>query len=202
MRSLIVLGVCFIFAATLVGAPESKKEKPKGKTPNYYPLEEGNEWKFRITVNDNVDTITTRIAKVENINGEKLSRLEPSKGEITEHLSQTEKGVFRNRLNGVEVSPALMLLPYPVKVGAKWAGEITVQKKKLEYTGVIEAEEMVDVPAGKFKTLRVVLKLEENGTEVITTYWFAKDVGFVKQRVEVGGNDILLELEKHQGKKR
>jgi hypothetical protein len=201
MRSSIILGVFLLLSATLVGGQEAKKEKPKGKTPNYYPVEEGNEWKFRVTANDKTDTITTRIAKIETINGEKLSRLEASKGNVTEHLSQTEKGIFRHRLNGLEVSPPLQLLPYPAKVGAKWGGDITIQKMKLKYTGEIEAEEKVEVPAGVFKTLRVTIKMEQNGMEVVTSYWFAKDVGFVKQTVEIGGISVLLELEKHERKK-
>jgi hypothetical protein len=206
MRIPILLIAMFVIVAPWAGGQDTKqdtkKEKNKGKVPNYYPLDEGNEWQYRVTANGNVgESVTTHIAKVETVDGEKLARLEASKGNITEHLTQTNKGVFRRRLNGSDVEPPLMLMPYPPKVGAKWQGEITVQKMKLKYFGELEAEENIEVPAGKFKTYRVNLKLEDNNMTVSVAYWFAKDVGMVKQTLEVGGIDILLELEKHGNKK-
>ncbi len=82
---------------------------------------------------------------------------------------------------------------------------IVGDKTKHTYEGVIgPKEETVEVPAGKFKTIRVDIKLEENGQQVDITYWFAQDVGFVKQTVDAAGaffTFFTLELEKLEQKK-
>jgi hypothetical protein len=202
---LFILGVLFLLATALAkpqGADPKKDAKP-AKTPNYYPVEVDNVWHYKVTANGRDAKISTRIAKIEDFNGEKFARLESPTVALTEHLSQTDKGVFRHRFNGAEVTPPFKLLPYPAKPGTKWQGEFAVEKDqgKHKYSGEIQAEENIDVPAGKYKALRVVIKLEENGMMIETTYWFAKDVGFVKQTVEAPGLSILLELEKMERKK-
>ena len=70
---------------------------------------------------------------------------------LTEHLSQTDKGVFRHRFNDAAITPAFNLLPYPATVGLKWKGDFTVDKEqgKHTYAGEILKEETVEVPAGK-----------------------------------------------------
>jgi hypothetical protein len=204
-RLTLLFGVLFLLAA-LIGALDAKplpKNAKDEKTPNYYPIEVGNAWHYKVTANGKDAKITTRIAKIEDFNGEKLARLESPTVALTEHLSQTAKGVFRHRFNGAEVSPPFNLLPYPAKPGTKWQGEFTVEKDqgKHKYSGEIYQEENIDVPAGKYKALRVVIKIEEKGMTIETAYWFVKDVGFVKQTVEAPGLSILLELEKMERKK-
>ncbi|MBI2804166.1 MAG: hypothetical protein HYX68_04180 [Planctomycetes bacterium] len=186
-------------------AQDGKKVKKdaKSKTPNYYPVDVGNTWHFRVNANGKNVNITTRISKLEKIDGETLARLDSANVALTEHLKQTDKGVFRSRFNGAEVVPPFQLLPYPAKIGLKWKGEFTVGKERAKHTyaGEIQREETIEVPAGKFKTLRVLIQLEENGQRVETTYWFAKNVGFVKQTFETAGTMIMLELEKFERKK-
>jgi phage FluMu protein Com len=202
----------FIWPGFLLGKPDKIAGKNKfagaDKAPenpekfNYYPVEVGNTWHYRVNANGKITNSSVRISKHETINGEALARLDALNVPVTEHLAQTEKGVFRHRLNGSQVSPPFPLLPYPPKIGAKWQGEFTteMEKGKNRYFGEIQNEEIVEVPAGKFKTLRVFIKVEQNGPMVQTTYWFAKDVGFVKQSLNILGTTIVMELEKFEGK--
>jgi hypothetical protein len=204
------LGVVILLAASLALAREVQKdkkleEKAKEKAPDFYPLQPGNERHYKVTANDQESKISTRIAKIENIDGVMLARLEAGKGLITEHLLVNEKGVFRARLNGAEVSPPFQLIQFPAKLGSKWKGTFVVagEKGKHTYDGAIAAkEETVEVPAGKFKTIRVDIKLESDGQPIDTTYWFAKDVGFVKEILDVAGTVITLELEKFERPKK
>ena len=47
--------------------------------------------------------------------------------------------------------------------------------------------------------MRVSIRLEgKGGQNVTTTYWFVKDIGFVKQTVDAAGLSILMELEKFE----
>jgi hypothetical protein len=59
---------------------------------------------------------------------------------------------------------------------------------------------MVEVPAGKFKAIRVDIKYE-GAQNIETTYWFCLDVGFVKQTVNLNNLNIVMELEKYELKK-
>lgn len=201
------LGALILLACASSDAQDAKKDKQDDKKPAaypvYYPLEKGNTWYYKVTANGQDAKITTRIAKHEDINKQMLARLESPSVAMTEHLLQNDKGVFRVRFNGLEVTPPFRLIPYPAKVGTKWQGEFSVEKDKgtHKYTGEIQKEEDIEVPAGKYKkTLRVYIELEEGDKKVRTTYWFAQDVGFVKQTFESAGISVLLELEKMERK--
>lgn len=198
-RRIPMIGAFFLLTAYTNGQ-DAKKEAPPPSSLNYYPLEVGNEWNYRLTANNKSSSVVIKIAKIDEQNA---ALLESPTVNATEHVMQSDKGVFRSRFNGAEVTPPLRLLPYPAKPGEKWEGEFSIAKSsgKHKYTGEIQKEETVAVPAGKFTALRVLIKLEQNGMIVETTYWFVKDVGFVKQSVETTGNSILLELEKFEKKK-
>lgn len=175
----------------------------KEKTPNYYPLELGNAWTYELNANGNLMPMVSKIAKIETIDGVKLARLEAvvnNQVNMNEHLEQNAKGIFRHRMNGIEVSPPLMLLKYPFKAGDKWSGEFEAANSKAKFT-CETAEETIDVQAGKFKTAKVSLVVVENGQTVSTTYWFAQDVGFVKQTLDLGGVNVIAELQKFEKKK-
>jgi hypothetical protein len=206
LRLVPLVGVLFLLVA-LIGALDAKPLPKNGndeKTPNYYPIEVGNQWHFRVTVGDNSTTAISTIAKTETIDGVTLSRLEATiNGKIiaTEHLSQTAKGVFRYRNNGQEISPPICLLKYPAKSGTKWDGDITVGTEKGKYACEAK-EENIEVAAGKFKAMRVAIKIDSQGKTVNTTYWFVPEIGFVKQTVETGGLNIVMELEKYERAKK
>jgi hypothetical protein len=201
LRLMPIYGIAFLMAASLAAAKPAKKDEQGDKSAdpgNYYPLQAGNEWKYRVEVGGNSAQAVSRIAKVETIDGTSLARLEAKVNDnivATEHLRATDKGVFRYRNNGQEINPPICLLKYPAKSGDKWEGDITVGKEKGKYFCETK-EEQVDVPAGKFKTMKVTVTLESKGQKVTTAYWFAKDVGFVKQTVEAGDLNINMELEK------
>jgi hypothetical protein len=174
------------------------------KTANYYPLQAGNTWDYKITVDGKTVDAVSHIAKIEMIDGVSLARLEATiKGNIaaTEHLRQTSEGVFRHRNNGQEISPPICLLKYPVKDGAKWDGDITIGAEKGKYT-CESKEEKIEVAGTKYKAMRVAIHLESQGKTITTTYWFVQDVGFVRQTVEAGELNIVMELQKFEkGKK-
>jgi hypothetical protein len=192
-----------IVLASLLGALHAKpdREAPEKKW-NYYPLEVGNTWHFKATVNGAESKIVSTIAKQEKINDKVLARLDVTKGATTEHLIQNDKGVFRHRYNGGEVNPPFQVLPYPPKVGTKWKGEHEIQNQKISFDAEIQAEENVEVAAGKYKALKVHITLVVMNQTLTSTFWYANDVGFVKQTVTDGANiDVTLELEKFERNK-
>lgn len=186
------------------------KPNPPGdkKTPNYYPMNVGNQWNYKVSVAENSASVHSRIVKMETIdNNMELARLEATVNNsvvAVELLKQTEQGVFRYRNNGIDLTPPICLLKYPLNIKPKepmkWSGAFKGGAEKGSYTAEA-TEDNVEVAAGKFPAIRVVIKHEQGkgpGQTVNTTYWFVKDVGFVKQTVEGGGQSILMELEKFE----
>jgi hypothetical protein len=195
----------FVLLESASSQPAEKGDA--AKTPNYYPLEEGNAWYYKLTIEGKEEKITAKITRAEFFNGKFAMRLEvPSLG-ITEHLLQTGHGVYRFRYNDVAISPPFQLLPYPAKVGAKWKGEFSAVTGKTRFPpkstfeGEIQSEEDVVVPAGKYKALKVAITITSNAQESASTFWFAKDVGIVKQSVRIGKTVGTSELEKFEQKK-
>src|SRR5437764_1176475 len=123
LRSIAAVGVWLTIAA-LTTAQDAGKQDPPAKggrgTPNYYPMQVGNEWHYKLSVGGNETDLMTTIAKTETIDKVPLALLEgyvKDKLIATEHLLQDEKGVYRYRNNGQIVTPPLMLLKYPIKFG-------------------------------------------------------------------------------------
>lgn len=185
-----VLAVLF-----LAGGRISGQDK---KAPNYYPLELGNQWTFHVEAGGNTAKAVARVAKIEKINGVSLAFLEASvNGKVVanEDLRQTADGIFRYRNNRQDITPPVCLLKYPARSGEKWSGDLTVGTDKGKYHA--EAiEEAIEVKAGKFKAMRVTLKVESprEGT-VTTSYWWVPNIGFVRQTVDTPRLNVIMELE-------
>ena len=202
LRLLPVFGVVLFLSS--VNADAQDKDKKDTKAPNYYPMQAGAQWHFNVQVGDNSFKAVSKIAKIESIDEVPLARLEAYiDGELkaTEHLNQTDKGVFRHRNNGKEITPPICLLKYPIKAGAKWEGDITVGTETGKYYCEVQDDD-VSVPAGKFKTTRVSIRLESDvkGEKKVvnTKYWFVPNIGFVRQTVDAGDLHIVMELEKFE----
>src|SRR5436309_8666713 len=106
-----ITGVFVMFLVSLAGCAQQTQppaaELAKAKAPpNYYPLKVGSKWHYQVEVgNGQKAVIVNQIAKIENIDGKDLARLETVvQGNIqaTEHLSSNGQGIFRNRYNDLE----------------------------------------------------------------------------------------------------
>ena len=116
----------------------------------------------------------------------------------TDYLSANNEGVFRNRYNDIEVSPPVCLLKYPPKEGATWETQTKFSDQQLTVTGREGKSEDVQVPAGKFQAVPVVVEATTEGIKISTSFWFAENVGIVKQTIDWGGKTISVELVKFE----
>lgn len=207
LRLLPIFSIAFLLAAPLAGAkPAKKDEQPdkSGDASNYYPLQVGNTWEYRVDVAGTPGKAVSRITKIESIDNVPMAVLQATVNNnvvATEYLAAKKEGVFRYR-NGTakgsqEITPPICLLKYPARSGDKWESEITVDKEKGKYYCETK-EETVKVPAGDFKAMKVTITLESKGQKVNTSYWFVNNVGFVKQTVEAGDLAIEMQLEKYE----
>lgn len=173
---------------------------------NYYPLKAGTKWIYAGDVSGQKITLTNQIAKIENIDGQKLARLETLNAQggvvAAEHLGATEKGVFRHRIQGIESDPPFCILKYPVKPGDSWSVDSKVGNDVISGKCSVEKDE-VSVPAGKYTAMKVTVKAEvvPSGQKVDNVIWLVDGIGIVKQKTDLGPVTISLELEKYEAGK-
>ena len=195
-------GIFFLAVAALCNTLDAKPERPVDKVRRRQLLSStvGNQWHYKVSVGDNSTNAISRVTKMENANKEDLARLEVSVNNsvvAVEHLRHKDDGIYRFRNNGMEITPPICLLKTPVSIKPKepmkWSGEFISGAEKGKFDAEA-SEENVEVPAGKYQAIKVVIKVAQ-GKGATTTYWFVKDIGFVKQTAEAGGLSILMEPE-------
>lgn len=191
----------------LPGVLHAEDKPATDAAPNYYPLKQGNKWTHRLLVGDQQrGTIVSEVTATETVDGKELAKLEASvNGQVlaSEHLQVTPEGVLRHKFNGMEVTPPVLLLKYPVKDGDKWEIKTAAGGDKLNGTATVTLED-VKVVAGEYKkAVKVMLDftIENTQQQVKTTYWFADGIGMVKQDLNAGNLKVIQELEKFEAAK-
>jgi hypothetical protein len=196
-------GLIFVLVFGIASAA-AQAPPEKGKTADYYPLKPGTKWFYELNTNGQKIKLNNQVAKIENIDGKSLALVETViNGTVsaTEHMQTTDKGVFRHRINGIELTPPVCILKYPFKKDETWEVETTVGAEKLTIKAKAVDSEEVTVPAGKYKALKADVDTTVMGMQVSATYWFAPEVGVVKQTMVIQGKDITLELDKFEAGK-
>ena len=136
------------------------------KAPDYFPLASGTKWSYELDQAGKKTKISSQIAKVETVDGKSLALFETTiNGEVTstEQLAATEKGVFRHRINGIELSQPVCILKYPLKKDDTWEAETTIANEPLKIKGKVIDNEEVTVAAGKYKAFQVEVETSAAG---------------------------------------
>ena len=115
------------------------------------------------------------------------------------YLLKTEQKVdvlFFSKDINITYSEPVLQLPNPATIGFVWEwqgfqiknGDTTLVYLK----GKILDEEIVEVPAGKFNTIKIKMDFKEKGGEHTTIFkWLSVDVGNVKSKIIIEGSGIL-----------
>jgi len=91
----------------------------------------------------------------------------------------TDAGIFWIGSNGQAFDPPECVLKLPVQTADTWESPLGGDPDTLvRYT--TGKEEEVEVPAGRFRAVRVDSMLKGNGFTLETTDWYARGVGLVK----------------------
>jgi hypothetical protein len=191
---------------TQKSTPSATPEKGHAKTPNYYPLKVGTKWHYQLDGgNGQKVQLVSEIGGVDDVRGKSLARLDVAangrKLPTTEHLRSDESGVFRVRMNDVEIDPPICLIKYPLKAGQTWSVETSAAGQKMKVDCSEGPSEEVQVPAGKYQAIPCTITVMQGPIRLKNVFWFAEDVGIVKQRSEVGPQTVILELTKYEAAK-
>jgi hypothetical protein len=196
-------GVILVLVLGIAGAAQQAPTENE-KTKDYYPLKPGTKWFYNVNADGQNVKVNNQVAKLEKIDGKTLALVETvvnGSVSMSEHMQSTDKGVFRHRTNGIELSPPVCILKFPFKKDETWESTTMVGNESLKIKAKAIDTEEVTVPAGKYKALKVDADMTAAGMQISTTYWFAPDVGVVKQTTNLGGKNIILELEKFEAGK-
>lgn len=167
---------------------------PKGKVKGpYYPVTEGAERVTEQKVGERVTETTEIVTKVEEKGGKWIVTARTFRGlgglAIDSVYEVSNAGV--GRLPPSDREGETIILFKPGKVGDTWEVErATPDQTTVKITYTLGKEEVVEVPAGKFKATPVVS--DQRGVK--TTSWYAPGVGLVKSTTTLGGSDRVTEL--------
>jgi hypothetical protein len=177
--------------------PAAPPAKEKAQDSAYYPLKVGAAWVYR--AGDR--TVTVRVVKYEPVGEVSCARLEADLEagvKLVEHVAAGADGVYRYQANGKKIDPPLCVLKLPPKAGESWKVDSAVDSTRLQGTFSLGQAD-VAVPAGKYKAITVASTDYEIALQKAPfTNWYAAGVGLVKQRVQVQGREMVLELERYE----
>jgi hypothetical protein len=184
-RFLLVAAIAgVLFGGSAVPAPRPKDEPVP---PDYYPAAVGTVWVYDMN-NGNGEQVR-RVSAVEDKDGAKVVTLEErgaTRWIPAERAAVSPSGVRLIEFAGHTVEPYVSL-KYPVRAGDTWDFDMPPQVGLTGYSGTVTVlgEEVVEVPAGKFKAVKVerILKTEDGkplAKPTKITVWFAEGVGRVK----------------------
>lgn len=194
MRSGMAGGLALVLAGWSVAAPGSKAPAD----PNYYPTAVGTKWVYDVNGRD----LTWEVTAAETKAGETLvtvtQKIADGEREQILKASVSAKGVYQLQMGPFQVDPVCELR-FPVKAGNSRAVDIPSQEGGLRgSTGTVtvgDAED-VDVPAGKFRAVRVDVTVTTVDGKPLAkprrvTRWYAPGVGLVKLTGETGVSRVL-----------
>lgn len=192
-----------LFLAAAVPAPLLAADPPN-PGEELFPLAIGNTWTYRVQPFNQPfqdDRFVVRVAGKEMVGDHTCFVLEGKLRDrvaATEHVAFTKNGLTRLRADSADISPPVMVLRFPAAPkGPEVEFQLGERRATARFTQTT-APSTVVVPAGRYRgTTMVVGELGgEIGTRVKTVVWYAAGVGMVKQQIEEGKRNTILELEK------
>ena len=173
---------------------------------NMWPFKKGNSWTMATTVsnsatkNKTVQTQVITVAEVKKTPDGDEASLEYSMNDKVfqiETYRSTSAGIFRTGggLDGTSrVDPPLPTVKFPLKVGNtwNWKRSVTTPQGESVGTATYTAPEIrtLKLAGEEFRAYKVHLTMTlhqgDQKIDVVNDYWFAPDIGLVKQGVVMG----------------
>lgn len=191
----VLLALAFVLLPPLSRAAPVPKEILK-KFPDYYPLLPGTEWEYRV----GESAVTVKVKDYTEKAGVRTGILasEVNGAEVaTEAIRVDETGVYRTHINGTKIEPAVLILKFGIKKETEWATKCQVREHKVDFVFKLDGLEEIEVPAGKYKAVKVIGSGTIAGTETQTEFYFAEGVGIVRLTYSIGGQRSILNLKKY-----
>jgi len=168
----------------------------------YFPLNLKTKMIFNSTIGETIRTVQKADSfYVVSINTDKLkynqTYCKKGNGIYLISTEQNVKILFFSKHAEVAYNEPALQLKQPLRIGDTWQWngyQIKNGKDSVAVTmsGRVIANERIEVPAGKFETLKVEIIITDNDVmKTVLTQWLVKDVGAVKTQIETKGKGIL-----------
>ncbi len=189
-RIRLVLTLVFLFPLLAAGVV-AQTQKTKVPVRDFFPLRVGDSWTYRQEESDAEYTVKVLSAE-KQADGSMRYLLEKQAGvQIQSWYSKTNGWVLMHgeAYVGQELKstfePARQFLKNPLVAGEKWnwKGKAITNMDFAESNEVV-GPETVKVPAGTFRAMKIVSKVDDGGAAMTKTYWYADGVGLVKTTSE------------------
>lgn len=182
-------------------APSSLPQTPRELTvpspPEWRP---GDRWVYRWTSGEHTGSRTVEVVEIRDVGGVRyyVARSEDAHEYWTPELHWA--GLVRDTRVEARMLPPEPWFVWPLEVGRRWTHtgvfEDKSGRKESAQNFVVEAAETVEVPAGRFETLRLV---RESTTLHFDRYWYSPRVrSYVKWTGRRGETEFTLELTEHR----
>ncbi len=182
MRTILVAAVC----AAALGAQD------------YFPLEKGNRWTYRMS---DGQTMTTEVTGFEDVGGVRCAALETTLGpqKNVDYIAADAKGVkaYKISAGGQELVYAapIVRVKLPYVQGDTWTASVEQGGVTISTAFESTGGEKITVPAGTFETIVVRGTISSSaGGQVVAKNWFAAGVGLVRQSMELPYGVLTADL--------
>ena len=180
-RTLVSIGLAFSLA--VIPSAAAPRTRDAAKPLRYFPTTVGTRAVYQAFGGEVTEAVTAVEQKDDAIFVTVEASL-PGKGEpMRSKVQVTSSGVFRAAVGDTQFDPPCCLLRLPPEVASKWEFEVPDPPgvANVKWTAVITGEEVREVPAGKFNTVRVDYEfIDSNDKPVRSTAWYAAEIGMVK----------------------
>jgi len=178
---------------------------------SYFPLAKGHRWVYKNDYDEDTDiihevTASEKVGEVECLVVEhRAVNVKEDRNRLLrkEWLAPGEGGILIHKMlrgrSELEVEKPFFKLKLGLKKDEEWEGDAKASENPVHQHCRVEQEETVEVPAGKFKAVKVALKIESGQRNVAEGYeWYARKVGMVKSEMNLRfgaeGTTLILEL--------
>jgi hypothetical protein len=171
---------------------------PKDKAPvAYFPTRTGDTWVYELRTPTATAEMTEAITRVDEKDGElvvSISRTYQSETVPVSRVAVSDKGVRRLSAGGRDLREPYWIVKLPVKAGDSWSVDQS-PPPGVRTTYTVHGEEEVEVPAGKFKAIRVdSVTGGSDGKGFKGSFWYAPALGLVRSVTPVADGDRVQSL--------
>jgi hypothetical protein len=165
----------------------------------YYPLKVGSAWTYKAGDGGKFTMKVAKVEKVGDVNAARVEVVKDGKVESSELVAVRDDGVYRYQFENKKADPPIRFLKLPPKKDDAWKVESKSDGELIKGTFKMGEEDNVKVAAGTYKCVTVACDdLDAVGVKLKATYYFAENVGMVKQVIEAAGVTTVIELEKYE----
>lgn len=137
----------------------------------------GDRWVYDWTSGTNTGTKTVEVLEIKEVNKVRYYVVRVGDSEQYYTLDFRWSGIVRDSRVEARMIPPQPWFTWPLEVGSRWVQrgvyEALDEDKRVTETFAVVASEIVEVPAGRFPTLKVVREASSRDSD---QYWFAPEV--------------------------